>query len=136
MTKHPRITAVALATLITLSACEKKAPEVVGGATPDATTIAAANSAPVTLPPAIASSKTYRCKDQSVVYVNFLTDGMTANVRDKEEEPPAVTLKAPAAGEPFVGVLPAGEGFKMIGSGGQVTYTSPDSGTQVCKSNA
>lgn len=134
MTMHPTLTAaVAFATLFTLSACEQKSPDLVGGATPDATATEAANSAPVELPPAIASSKTYRCKDNSLFYANFLTDGMTANVRDKEEEPPAVTLKAPAAGEPFVGVPPSGDGFKLIGSGDTVTYTSPDSGTQVCK---
>lgn len=133
MTNASRFTAVAVATFLTLAACEQKEPEVVGGAAPDATSIAAKNKAPVALPPAIASSKTYRCKDKSVFYANFLTDGLTANVRDKEEEPPAVTLKAPAKGEAFVGVPPQGEGFKLVGSGDEVTYTSPDSGTQVCK---
>jgi hypothetical protein len=133
MTKPSPLFAVAAATLFTLAACGQSEPDVVGGAAPDATSIAAKNKAPVELPPAIASSKTFRCKDKSVVYVNFLTDGLTANVRDKEEEPPAVTLKAPAAGEPFVGVPPTGDGFKLVGSGDEVTYTSPDSGTQVCK---
>lgn len=134
MTSFTRIqAAVAIATLITLSACERKAPEVVGGPIPDATAIAAKNKAPVALPAAIASSKTYRCKDNSLFYANFLTDGTSANVRDKQEDPPSVNLVAPAAGEPFVGVGPAGEGFKLVGSGDQVTYTSPKSGTQVCK---
>lgn len=135
MTKPSHLLAVAAAaaTFLTLAGCDQPEPEVVGGATPDAISIAAANKAPVELPPAIASSKTYRCKDRSVVYVNFLTDGLTANVRDKEEEPPAVTLKAPASGEPFVGVPPSGDGFALTGTGDEVTYTSPDSGTQVCK---
>lgn len=134
MTNHTPIkAAVAFAILVTLSACEQKAPEVVGGPQPDATAIAAKNKAPVTLPAAIASSKAYRCKDKSVVYANFLTDGTSANVRDREEDPPSVNLTAPAAGEPFIGVPPQGEGFKLVGSGDQVTYTSPKSGTQVCK---
>jgi len=133
MTKPSHLLAVAAATFLTLAGCGQSEPEIVGGAAPDATSIAAANKAPVELPPAIASSKTYRCKDKSVFYVNFLTDGLTANVRDKEEEPPAVTLKAPAAGEPFVGVPPSGDGFALTGTGNEVTYTSPDSGTQVCK---
>lgn len=128
--------AAAIATLLTLAACQQKTPEEVGGPADDATAIAARNKAPVTLPPAIASSKTYRCKDNSVVYVNFLTDGLTANVRDKEEEPPAVTLVAPAPGEPFVGVLPAGDGFKLSANAPSVTYTSPDSGTQTCNAKA
>lgn len=124
--------AVAIATLLTLSACEQKEPEVVGGPAPDATSIAAANQAPVTLPPAIASSKTYRCKDNSVVYANFMTDGTTANIRDKEEDPPRTTLIAPAAGQPFVG-SGEGAGFALSGSGDTVTYTSPEGGTQSCK---
>jgi len=128
--------AVAIATLLTLAACQQKTPEEVGGPADDATAIAARNKAPVALPPAIASSKSYRCKDNSVVYVNFLTDGVTANVRDKEEEPPAVTLVAPAPGEPFVGVPPSGDGFKLSANAPSVTYTSPDSGTQTCNAKA
>lgn len=125
--------AVALATVLILSACGQSDPEVVGGPAPDATSIAAKAKAPVSLPPAIASSKTYRCKDNSVFYANFMTDNVTANVRDKEEEPPVVTLKAAAPGEAYVGVPPTGEGFKLSGNGATVTYTSPDSGTQSCK---
>ena len=133
MTKAPRILAVAAATLLTLAACEQKQPEVVGGPAEDAVTKEAKNRPAVTLPAAIKTSKVYRCKDKSVVYVNYLDDNVSANVRDKEEEPPAVTLKAAAPGEAFIGVPPAGEGFKLVGSGNEVTYTSPDSGTQVCK---
>lgn len=137
MTRSTHITsAVAFATFITLAACQQKAPEVVGGPQDDAVTIAAKNNAPVALPPAIASSKTYRCKDNSLFYANFLTDGVSANVRDKEESPPSVNLVAPTAGEPFVGVPPLGEGFKLVGNGAEVTYTSPKSGTQVCKTKA
>ena len=35
----------------------------------------AANSATVTLPPSIAATKAYRCKDNSLVYVDWLSDG-------------------------------------------------------------
>jgi hypothetical protein len=80
------------------------------------------------LPPAIRESKTYRCKDNSLVYVSFLDDDLTAMVRDKQEEPPIATLKAPEPGRPFVA-----EGFSLSGSGASVTYTSPDSGTLTCK---
>ncbi len=133
MTHTRHIVVAATAALLALSGCQQKTPEVVGGATPDAVSIAAANKAPVTLPPAIASSKTYRCKDNSVFYANFLTDNVTANVRDKEEDPPSVTLKAAAPGQPFEGQEEKGKGFKLVGSGNQVTYTSPKSGTLSCK---
>ena len=131
MKNQTHIIAVAVATLF-LSACGPKEPEVVGGAKQDAVAAEAAKRPAVKLPAAIRESKTYRCKDGSVFYANFLTDG-TANVRDKEESPPSVTLTAPAAGEPYIGDLPLGEGFKLVGSGDEVTYTSPKSGTQVCK---
>ena len=39
------------------------------------------NAAPVELPPAIAASKIYRCKDNSVVYIDWLSDNKSANVR-------------------------------------------------------
>jgi hypothetical protein len=85
-------------------------------------------SSPVTLPPAIKATKTYRCKDNSLLYVTFLADDMTAMVRDKQEEPPVATLKAPQAGQAFVA-----EGFSLSGSGDTVTYDSPDAGSQSCK---
>ena len=38
-----------------------------------------------TLPPSIAASKTYRCKDNSLVYVDWLSDG-SARVKKTREE--------------------------------------------------
>ena len=111
-----------------LSACGE--PETVtanGTADPQADNLAKA--APVTLPPAIRESKTYRCADNSLIYVNFLTDGLTANLRDNPGEPPIAVLKAPRPGAPFVA-----EGFSLSGSGDTVTFTSPAGGTQTCKS--
>ena len=39
-----------------------------------------ANAAPVELPPAIAASKTYRCKDNSLVQIDWLQGGKGAYV--------------------------------------------------------
>ena len=33
------------------------------------------SSGPIELPPSIAASKTYRCKDNSLVYIDWLSDG-------------------------------------------------------------
>jgi hypothetical protein len=44
-----------------------------------------ASAAPVTLPPAIAASKTYRCKDNSLVYIDWYSDG-TARVKKSKTE--------------------------------------------------
>ena len=46
---------------------------------------ASANASSVTLPPSIAASKAYRCKDNSLVYIDWLSDG-TARVKAARNE--------------------------------------------------
>ncbi len=129
--------ALALAALLSTTACgDNPAGNVAGETSTNATVNTAAAQPKVELPPAIKSSKTYRCKDNSIVYANFLADDVSANVRDKEEDPPSVMLKAAAPGQPFEGEGEAGKGFRLVGSGDTVTYTSPESGTQSCRSGA
>ncbi len=118
--------AASVAASLSLAACSNE-PEVVDP-NPDPQAAELAKAPPVTLPPAIRESKTYRCKDNSLVYVTYLADDVTAMVRDKQEEPPVATLKAPAAGQPFVS-----EGFSLSVDGNSITYNSPDKGTQTCK---
>ena len=120
------LAAASVAASLLLSACSNE-PEVVD-TNPDPMKEELAKAAPVELPPAIKGSKSYRCKDNSLVHVTYLTDDVTAMVRDKQEEPPVATLKAPAAGEPFVA-----EGFSLTLNGDSITYNSPDKGTQSCK---
>ena len=114
------------AALLALAGCNSE-PETITADKNDPQAEALAKAAPVELPPAIKASKTYRCKDNSLVYITFMTDGVTAMVRDKQEEPPVATLKAPAAGEAFVS-----EGYSLSGDGDTVTYNSPDAGSQTC----
>lgn len=129
--------ALALAAALSTAACgDNGAVNATNEASANASANTAAAKAEIVLPPAIKASKTYRCKDNSLVYINFLDDDVSANVRDKEEEPPAVQLKAAAAGEPFEGQGETGKGFRLVGSGDTITYTSPDSGTQSCRSGA
>ena len=120
------LAAASIAALLALAACSNE-PEVVD-TNPDPQAAELAKAAPVTLPPAIKESKTYRCKDNSLVYITYLTDNTTAMVRDKQEEPPVATLKAPAPGQPFVS-----EGFSLTVNGNSITYHSPDAGNQTCK---
>ena len=125
------LAAASTAALLLLAGCQAE-PVKVGEAT-DPQAEALKNAPPVTLPPAIKEAKSYRCKDNSLVYISFMTDDVTAAVRDKQEEPPVATLKAPAPGQAFVGQGETGKGFSLSGSGDTVSYTSPDSGTQSCK---
>jgi hypothetical protein len=46
---------------------------------------AANAAAPVTLPPAIAASKIYRCKDNSLVYIDWYSDGSARVKKDRNE---------------------------------------------------
>lgn len=120
------LAATYLCAIALVTACD--GPETVtANETQDAQAEELANAQPVTLPPAIRESKSYRCKDSSVLYVSFMDDDRTALVRDKQEEPPIATLKAPNVGQPFVA-----DGFSLSGSDDAVIFTSPDSGTQAC----
>lgn len=113
--------------LLALSACGEKEPEVVGG-TPDPMAEALNNAAPVELPPMVQSSHSYRCKDGSLLFVDFMTDGTTANIRT-EKDGTATVLKAPEAGKPFV----AEGGYTLSGTPEAVEATLPGKGAQSCK---
>ena len=95
--------ATPLAALILLSACNSKPTTIVAGgpADPDADKIAAAK--PVKLPPAILANKSYRCKDNSLIYIDWFNDNQTANLHLKEKTATPVPLAAPSVGAPFVG---------------------------------
>jgi hypothetical protein len=55
-------------------------------------------AAPVALPPAITAQKSYRCKDNSVVYVDWYADGSARLKKDKTEA--GTQIPAPAEGAP------------------------------------
>lgn len=67
----------------------------------DAQNEAEANVA-VELPPSITASKTYRCKDNSVVYIDWLSDG-NARVKKSRDEYTAPTVTPGAEGSPLEG---------------------------------
>jgi hypothetical protein len=83
----------------------------------------------VVLPPAITASKTYRCKDQSLVHVDWLSDGLSANYRSEESGAP-VQVKAAAAGEPMTA-----EGYSLTGDAkaASITLARPGISAQSCK---
>lgn len=118
---------IAVAAAAMLSACNKNdEPEVVGGpADPMAAQLA--NAAPVELPPSVKANKQYRCKDNSLIFVDFMTDDKTAILRTEKTGTPTKLL-APEAGKPFE----AEGGYKVDGSGDTVTITIPGKGTQSC----
>ena len=68
--KNPLALTAAVIALAALAAC-KPEPEEVSTTAPDPMASQLANAAPVELPPAIAASKSMRCGDNSLIYVDF-----------------------------------------------------------------
>lgn len=91
---------------------------------------AANAAAPVALPPSIAHSKIYRCKDNSVVYIDWLSDEKSANFKPEKNALP-VHMAAPEAGQKMV----AADGHSLTGTAADasVTLERPGKGAQVCK---
>ena len=128
MTRTPLL--LALAATAALAACGKNDDHtIVAGPDTDVANQAPSTNAPVTLPPSIAASKIYRCKDNSVVYIDWLSDNVSANFRGTQTDVP-VTLTAPEAGKPMVA-----QGYSLSGSpaGGTITLERPGKGSQSCQ---
>jgi hypothetical protein len=123
----PYLPLIAAAAVMSLSACGQSQPEVVDNKAPDAVAEQAALAAPVELPPSVKDSRSYRCKDNSIIYVDFLSDDKSANLRTDKAAMPTV-LKAEAPGEPY-----KFDGYELVGNGASVTATLPGKGTQACK---
>lgn len=124
MTRTPL--ALAILAAAALAGCNQEDQTNVAGA--DGTNSANAN---VQLPPAIAASKIYRCSgDNSVVYVDWLADNKTANVRT-EEGGSATQVVAPEPGQP----LAAASGLSVEGDakGASIKVTLPGAGAKTCK---
>jgi hypothetical protein len=113
----------ALAAALALAACDSKPANSVETANAEAT----APAKKIELPPAIKSSKQYRCKDDSVVTVNLFQGDKMANVKD--EAGPATNLTAEEAGKPLVA-----EGFELVVKGDAIALTRPGHPKQDCLS--
>ena len=128
MTRTPTI--IMLAAAAALAGCSKGHTIIAGGEPNDADANAAAANGPVALPPSIMSSKIYRCADNQVVYVDWLSDNQSANIRTKTTAPPT-HVTAPAAGQPMSGP----GGFELSGSASASTakIAVPGHPSQSCK---
>ena len=120
----PTITAAAALTL-SLAACHHK-PQVIDTTAPDPMASQLANAAPVELPPTMVASVTFRCKDNSLAYVDFFKGNKQANLRFKKPDSPII-LKADQDGDPL-----KGQGYTMTGDQDNVSLTKPDGSTLTC----
>lgn len=125
MHKHTRfLAAVALASALALTACGK--PETITASENDPDAAALNAAAPVELPPMVTQSRTYRCADGQLAYVDFLSNN-TATYKTSKEGSPTV-LAAGEPGKPFT----AG-GYSVSGDGPQVEIATPGKKAQSCK---
>jgi len=118
----------ATAALLALAACNSKphSAEVLDS-NPDPMANALANRGPVELPPAIKAEKTFRCKDNSLVYVDFFEGDTQANFRAKQDAVP-LRLKAEEKGKPLTGE----GGYSLTGTPKTITLTQPGKAAQTC----
>jgi hypothetical protein len=93
MTRAPFL--LTLAAAAALAGCNKQDHTIVaGGEPPDEPTNAAANAG-VQLPPSIVSSKIYRCGDNKLIYVDWMSDGSAHVKKSRDEVGVAVAPNAP-----------------------------------------
>ncbi len=89
------ITMLTLAAAAALAGCNKEDHTIVAGGEPaDEPTNAAANAG-VQLPPSIVSSKIYRCGDNKLVYVDWMSDGSAHVKKSKDEAGVAIAANSP-----------------------------------------
>jgi hypothetical protein len=137
---------IAPLSMLALAACNKSETPADGEATAETT---AATAAPVELPPSITASGTYRCADNTILYVDFLGQNEAADIRVGEKAATAVRVTAPAAEAPAAdaaaaapdaetapaGPMKSADGeTSLSGSGAQINVKLADKGAQTCKS--
>ena len=123
MTRTPIL--LSLAAAAALAGCNNDT--IVGGPGSDENAAANAN---LPLPPSISATKAYRCGDNTIVQVDWLSDNKSANLR--AEQGGAVTqLTAPEPGQPMV----AAGGYELTGSAGEasIKLTLPGGKPQTCR---
>lgn len=82
-----------LAATAALAGCNKESHTIVAGS--DSGEANSAKNANVQLPPAIVATKLYRCTDNSVVTVDYLSDNKSANVHVGQGAATQVTAAEP-----------------------------------------
>ena len=134
MTRTPFI--LMLAAAAALAGCGKSDHTIVAGGEPadDQPSNAMAN-ANVQLPPSIAASKTYRCKDNSLVRIDWLQGGKGAYLHGEGHDQTHLKVAEAAEGQPTNTDFTAEGGFVLKGNAtaSTVSLAVPGKGSQSCK---
>ena len=113
-----------------LAGCNKQSHTIVAENPGDKSGPVVAKIDPASLPPAIEASKSYRCDDGSVAYVDWLADKMTANIRASKTGTPT-QVKTAEVGKPMTAASASLTGSATSSS---VNITLPGKGAQKCDS--
>ena len=118
---------------LALAACKQET--IVAGERPDPMKDELAKAAPVELPPAIAASKTYRCKDNSLVRIDWLAQDKGAYVHGEGTAQTHVKAAEAVEGKPASTDLVADGGYVLKGDSkaASINVTLPGKGAQSCK---
>ena len=81
-----------------LAGCDQSDHNIVAEGPYDPRANLANDAAPVVMPPSIVASHTYRCKDNTVVAIDWMTDGKTNTARATPKGGTAITLAQAEAG--------------------------------------
>ena len=127
---NTRTLLITLGTTLTLAACNVEPTVVTADKPADPIGNQAKAVPPAELPPAIVATHTYRCKDNSLVHIDWLQDGKGTNIRlDKASAP--TQLKPGADGKPPF----TAEGYSLTGAEADtsVTVATPEKAAQSCR---
>ncbi len=133
--------------VLALAACNKSETP---AAEAEAEAAKTAEAAPIAMPPAITASTTYRCGDNTILYVDFLGKNEAADIRVGEKTATPVRVTAPVAAAPAAdatatapaaeaapaGPMKSADGAATLsGSGKSINVKLADKGAQTCKSS-
>ena len=125
MQKTHLLAAAACAAMLILAACNSE-PEVITVNKYDPMEEALKNAPRVEAPPMMQASRTYRCRDNSLVFIDFYTNN-TAHVRLSRDGTPIV-LTAQDGNPPFTA-----PGYSVSANANQISLTAPGKGTLSCR---
>ncbi len=127
--KNLILTTALAAALLPLAACNSNSskPEVVD-TNPDPMAAELAKRPKVELPPSMKASKTFRCDDHGLVYVDFFSGDKQAVLRTEKDGAP-IKLTAANGGDPLTG-----GGYTLKGTPASITLTKPGAKAESCKS--
>ena len=124
MQKTHILAAATCAAMFTLAACNSE-PEVISVNKFDPMEEALKNAPRVEAPPMMVASRTYRCRDNSLVFVDFFTNN-TAQLRTSRDGTPTV-LTAAGGNPPYTA-----PGFSVSANSDNISLTAPGKGTLSC----